>query len=147
MNRLNRKVEYALMALKFMASKPSSTLTSAKEISENLNLPFDATARVLQSMAHAGFLRVVQGAHGGYVIIKDLSQISFHQLVEVIEGPLEIARCLHGEGCELLHTCNIQSPMSVLNQKLVEFYQGLSLAEILRAGNMTASASSERVSQ
>lgn len=143
MNRLNRKVEYALMALKFMAAKPAGALTSAKEISDALNLPFDATARVLQAMAHAGFLRVVQGAHGGYGIVKDLSEISFHQLVEIIEGPLEIARCLHNEGCDLSSKCNIQSPMSVLNSKLAEFYQGLRLDEILRP----VVSSSERASQ
>jgi len=143
MNRLNRKVEYALMALKFMAAKPANSLTSAKEISDSLNLPFDATARVLQAMAHAGFLRVVQGAHGGYGIVKDLSEISFHQLVEIIEGPLEIARCLHNENCDLLSKCNIQSPMSVLNDKLTEFYQALRLDEILRP----PLASSERASQ
>lgn len=143
MNRLNRKVEYALMALNFMAAKPEGALTSAKEISENLKLPFDATARVLQAMAHAGFLRVVQGAHGGYGIVKDLSEISFHQLVEIIEGPLEIARCLHSENCDLLSKCNIQSPMSVLNHKLTEFYQGLRLDEILRPQGF----SPERASQ
>ena len=141
MNRLNRKVEYALMALKYMASKPMSALTSAKEVSEHLSLPFDATARVLQAMAHAGFLRVVQGAHGGYGIAKDLSEITFHQLVENIEGPLEVARCLHGESCELLSKCNIQSPMHVLNHKLTEFYQGLRLAEILRVQETSERAS------
>jgi Rrf2 family protein len=132
MNRLNRKVEYALMALKYMAEKPASSLTSAKEISDRLDLPFDATARVLQAMAHAEILRVVQGAHGGYGIAKDLKQVSFHDLVGHIEGPLEIARCLHGEGCELLAKCNIQSPMNVLNHKLLKFYQNLALAEVLQ---------------
>jgi Rrf2 family protein len=132
MNRLNRKVEYALMALKYMASKPTGARTSAKEISEEFNLPFDATARVLQIMAHAQFLRVVQGAHGGYTLAKDLTQVSFHDLVEKIEGPVEIARCLHSEECDLLSKCNIQSPMSVLNEKLSRFYQGLALSEILK---------------
>lgn len=145
MNRLNRKVEYALMALKYIVSKPMSALTSAKEISDNLDLPFDATARVLQAMAHAGFLRVVQGAHGGYGLLKDLSEISFHELVHHVEGPLELARCLHGENCDLLPKCNIQSPMSILNHKLTEFYQGLRLADILRP--KASPAVSERASQ
>jgi Rrf2 family nitric oxide-sensitive transcriptional repressor len=132
MNRLNRKVEYALMALKFMARKRVNELTSAKEISDTMSLPFDATARVLQMMAHEGILRVEQGAQGGYCIGRDLAKVSFHELVEMIEGPLEIARCLHGNDCELLDTCNIQSPMSILNRKLTQFYQGMALAEILR---------------
>jgi Rrf2 family protein len=140
MNRLNRKVEYALMALKHMARKRPGELTSAKEISEAMHLPFDATARVLQSMAHKGLLHVEQGAQGGYSILRDLGKVSFHDLVEMIEGKIEIARCLHGDDCELLPTCNIQSPVTILNRKLAQFYQGLALADILRLKD-TVSAS------
>lgn len=131
MIRLNRKVEYALMALKFMACRPAGQLTSAKEISDALSLPFDATARVLQAMAHRGLLDVEQGASGGYRIHGDLAAISFHQLVEIIEGPVEIARCLHGEDCDLLPTCNIRSPLTALNKKLERFYRDISLREVL----------------
>jgi Rrf2 family transcriptional regulator, nitric oxide-sensitive transcriptional repressor len=56
MNRLNRKVEYALMALKVMAQKRAGELTSAKEVVEKTGCPFDATARVLQQMAQKGIL-------------------------------------------------------------------------------------------
>ena len=32
MNKLNKKVEYALMALKYMTAKPAGSLTTAKEV-------------------------------------------------------------------------------------------------------------------
>jgi Rrf2 family protein len=132
MNKLNRKVEYALMALKYMAAKRPGELTSAKEIVEAMHIPFDATARVLQIMAHNELLHVEHGVQGGYSILRDLTKVSFHDLMELIEGRSEIARCLHGNSCDLLSTCNIQSPVTVLNRKLARFFQGLSLSEILR---------------
>ena len=135
MNRLNRKVEYALMALKFLSKKRPGELTSAKDLAEALKIPFDATARVLQQMAHGGLLQVEQGSLGGYGIQRNLTKVSFHELVEVVEGPTGIAKCLHTEGlaaCELSNTCNIQSPVANLNRKLTEFYQGLSVAELFR---------------
>lgn len=55
MNKLNRKVEYALMALKFMSSKVPGELTSTKEVVESTGCPFDATARVMQQMAQKIF--------------------------------------------------------------------------------------------
>lgn len=131
MIRLNRKVEYALMSLKFMARKSAAELTSAKEISDALKLPFDATARVLQAMAHQGLLHVEQGACGGYRIRNGLAGVSFHQLVEIIEGPVEIARCLHGEDCDLLPTCNIRAPLNALNRRLERVYRDISLSEVL----------------
>lgn len=143
MIRLNRKVEYALMALKFMSRKPRAALTSAKEIAEALQIPFDATARVLQILAHHDVLFVVQGTQGGYRLKQDLGKVSLYKLVEVIEGPFEIARCLSDEDCDLVGHCNIQNPIQILNRKIADFYQGLNLAEVLRlrdgeSGRMTS---------
>lgn len=133
MNRLNRKVEYALMALKVMAHKRQGELTSAKEVVEQTGCPFDATARVLQQLVQRGILRSEQGAHGGYLLVRDLNKISFFDLNQMILGPLAVAKCLHAPGeCELVSTCNIVSPVVALNRKLAEFYQALSVGDLLR---------------
>ncbi len=133
MNRLNRKVEYALMGLKIMAQKRPGELTSAKEIVDATGSPFDATARVLQQMAQRKILRSEQGAHGGYVVIRDLSKVSLYELMEMILGPMTVAKCISEEaGCDLRESCNIVSPVSVLNRKVTEFYQGLTVGELLR---------------
>lgn len=134
MNRLNRKVEYALMGLKIMAQKRPGELTSAKEIVEVTGSPFDATARVLQQLAQKKILRSEHGAHGGYVVIRDLSKVSMYELMEMILGPMTVAKCIGEEhtACELRGSCNIVSPVSILNRRVVEFYQGLSVGELLR---------------
>lgn len=133
MNRLNRKVEYALMALKVMAMKRPGELTSAKEIADVTGGPFDATARVLQQMTQRGILRSEHGAHGGYHVIRDLNRVSMFELMELILGPLAVAKCLQGEeACDLKSTCNIISPVSILNRRLMDFYQELSVGELLR---------------
>ncbi len=134
MNRMNRKVEYALMALKHMSQKKPGELTTSKEVVEAVGCPFDATARVLQTMANKGLLKSEQGAHGGYVLIRDLSKVSFYELVEMILGPLAIVKCLHGiESCDLKNSCNILKPTTVLNRKLIDFYKSLPLVELLRS--------------
>jgi len=133
MNKINRKLEYALMALKHMSGKIPGELTSAKEVSDSYHTPFDATARVMQQMAQkGGILRAEYGVNGGYQITKDLAKISIHDLVEIIEGPTALVKCLHKEApCEIQGTCNIVSPITNLNQKLTEFYKGVSLKELL----------------
>ena len=121
------------MALKHMSLKVPGELTTAKEVVDETGSPFDATARVLQVLANKGLLKSEQGAHGGYLIVKDLSKVSFHELGEMILGPMGIAKCLHGMGgCELIETCNILSPVGILNKKIIEFYKTLSVAELLK---------------
>ncbi|MFM6928092.1 MAG: RrF2 family transcriptional regulator [Bdellovibrio sp.] len=133
MNKINRKLEYALMALKYMSQKIPGELTSAKEVSDAFHTPFDATARVMQQMAQkGGILRAEYGANGGYQITKDLAKISIHDLVAVIEGPTALVKCLHNEApCEIQGTCNIVSPITNLNHKLTEFYKSVSLKDLL----------------
>lgn len=132
MTRLNRKVEYALMALKIMAAKRPGELTSAKEVADGVGCPFDATARVLQRMAQHGILRSEQGAHGGYVVLRDLGRLPLLELMELILGKMSVAKCLHDGGCELEANCNILTPVSILNRKYQDFYQGIMVGELLR---------------
>ncbi|GIL18190.1 MAG: hypothetical protein BroJett040_19410 [Oligoflexia bacterium] len=132
MNKMNRKLEYSLMALKHMSQKTPGELTSAKEVSESYHAPFDATARVMQMMAQKGLLRAEHGAFGGYQITKDLSKVTMHDLLNIIQGPTKIAKCMtKNEPCDLQAQCNIISPLNNLNQKLNEFYKSLSVREVL----------------
>lgn len=132
MHKVNRKIEYALMALKFMSGKMPGQLTQVKEICEKTGSPFDATARVMQQMVHAEVLKSVQGAYGGYLIVKDLSKVSFYDLAKIVLGKIELAKCLHGDHkCELAGSCNIVAPMNEFNNKLMGFYKTLTLVELL----------------
>lgn len=135
MNKMNRKVEYALMALKVMSNKGQGELTTAKEVALATGCPFDATARVMQQMSSQGLLKSEQGAHGGYQIMRDLSKVSVQDLTEMIIGPTHLVKCLHEEdegSCELVDKCNMQSPLTELNRKIKEFYRSVSLKDVLR---------------
>jgi Rrf2 family protein len=130
--RLNRKIEYALVALKYMTGKIPGELTTAKEISEKFHTPFDVTARVMQVLAQKALLRSEQGPQGGYSISKDLGRISFQDLLDMVEGPSAIVKCFEkDEPCGVQPHCNIISPINMLNHKLTEFYSNLSLKDLL----------------
>jgi len=120
------------MALKIMAQKRPGELTSTKEVVEKTGCPFDPTARVLQTMAQHGILTSEHGAHGGYVLVRDLARFSFFDLAEMILGPMGLAKCLQNEECDLQPTCNIVSPLTLLNRKLTEFYRGVMVGDLLR---------------
>lgn len=130
MLKLNRKLEYAVIALKHMKGKAPGQLTTAKEISEVYHTPFDATARVLQIMTQKGLLKSEQGVQGGYIIVRDLQRTSLFDLVEYVLGPVEMAKCFQG-GCEIESSCNIKSPVMFLRTRLIDFYKGLTLWDLL----------------
>lgn len=137
MIKINRKVEYALMVLKMMKERGPSDLTTAREVCDRFETPFDTTAKVMQQMNTAGILHSQKGVKGGYTLARDLSQISYMELVELIEGKSFMMDCHEGP-CELIHKCNISQPIKRLNDYLINIFNALSINELLAEDNLLA---------
>lgn len=137
MFKLNRKLEYALIALRHMSGKPQGQLTSAKEICDMYHTPFDPTSRVLQIMAQHGILHAEQGAHGGYHVLKDLSKVTIFDLTQMIEGPIQIVNCFHGDysQCDMTASCNVIAPMLNLNEKISGLFKTINVRELVASRN------------
>jgi Rrf2 family protein len=132
MNKLNKKMEYALMALKLISERESGELTSAKAVADQMRISFDVTARVLQALSSRGLLKAEYGVDGGYSLARPLNEVSLHDLSQMLEGHTLLTKCLgNDDSCETLPTCNIASPIARLNKKVQEFYKSVSLEEVL----------------
>lgn len=137
MNKLNKKTEYALMALKYfddISSQPDSfnKLVSAKDLAEKTHAPFEVIARVLQALSSRGVLRAEYGVSGGYQLVKNLSDVSVFDLINILESSNDLAKCLSSdEACDLSSKCTIITPVTLLNNKVQNFYKSISLAEVL----------------
>jgi Rrf2 family nitric oxide-sensitive transcriptional repressor len=135
MFKINRKIEYALIALKHMNSKTSGHLTSAKEICDFYQTPFDPTSRVLQIMTQHGILVAEQGVKGGYVLNKDLTKLTLKELSDMITGPIEIANCLHKDHstCGITSDCRIIAPMLNLNEQVNKLFNTIVISELIQS--------------
>lgn len=130
MVKLSRKMEYALIALKYLSV--AEALTSAKELSQRYQIPFDVVSRVLQILNQNDVVKSAQGINGGYKLIKPLNSITFYELAEMIEGPMYLVKCMQGEGgCEIKDTCSITNPLQVLNQKINLFFKTILISDLL----------------
>ncbi len=133
MLKVNKKTEYALIALKHMAIKNNDELTSAREVSDIYKVPFDTTAKIMQALANKGLLNSNQGVKGGYTLKQSLKDINFVDLTEIVEKKNFDFTCEGPSGlCNLYAQCNIKSPLQSINYKVKEFFQNISLYELLQ---------------
>ncbi len=137
MIKINRKVEYALMVLKLMKEKAPGDLTTAREVCDKFETPFDTTAKVMQQMNNAGILHSQKGVKGGYSLARELNEVTYMDLVQLIEGKSFMMDC-HDGPCELYHTCNITQPIKRLNDYLINIFSSLTLNELLAEDNLLA---------
>ncbi len=141
MIKINRKVEYALMVLKLMKGRGHDELTTAREVCAKFHTPFDTTSKVMQLMNTAGLLQSLKGVKGGYTLAHDLTNVSFVDLVQLIEGKSFMMDCHdqgHGKPCELMQNCNIALPIRRLNDYIINIFSTLSLNELLADDNLLA---------
>lgn len=92
---LNRKTDYALVALAELAQRQGSDdpTASARWIADRYHLPLALLMNVLKELAAAGLVNSTRGAQGGYCLARQPRQIHLSQIIEAMEGPVRLTPC------------------------------------------------------
>lgn len=129
MLKLSRKVEYAVLALLDMDRADDGTLIPAKDIARRNAIPSDLLGRILHLMARRGLVESVQGARGGFRLNRPLEQIALSDVVECVEGPLQLTCCQSDpRACRQFEGCGIRRPVLRVQNDLARYMRNLSLA-------------------
>ncbi len=142
MVKLNRTTEYGLIGLRYMFSKQSlgdSSVTSARELADKYDLPFEITAKTLQRMKDSGLIQSAQGARGGYTLTRCPSQLNLAEFLEMMEGPQSIVGCTSPSlrvsepapcACEYQAKCEVKGVMGDLNHRVKTFLASIRLTDL-----------------
>jgi len=119
MLKLTKKADYALMAMKHLAERPSGTSQSAKDVADAFGIPPEALAKILQRLVKAGLLHSQHGSNGGYALARTAHTISAFEVIQAIDGPLFITSCVTVRGeCGQSDRCNIREPLRKVNESI-----------------------------
>ncbi len=79
------------------ASPEESTPVSLTAVAEAENLPLSYLEHLVAKLRQAGLVTSVRGAHGGYRLARDASEIAMLDVVQALEGPIAPMECFHPE--------------------------------------------------
>ena len=130
---LTRASEYALLSLD--ALQKSDIPMGAEQLAYDLHIPKSFLAKILQSLAKQGLLESKKGAHGGFMLIKDVHEISVSEIIFAAEGksPAIFDCTQYTETCPngAIGTCAISPFLANFQSKIDGFLDGLMLSDIL----------------
>lgn len=132
---LSRKTDYALIALGHLAERPGAVV-SASEIANSHQLPRALLMNILKTLQKHRVVTSTRGMLGGYTIGSDLSAISLHELIRILEGKVEPG-CDHEnepEGPLSVRSSSTQAPIQALHFKLMQFLHDVSIADLVLPG-------------
>lgn len=94
--RLTKRGEYALRALiDFgIAYELGRPLVKMSELVEKERLPVKFLEQILMQLREAGYIVTKRGKNGGYYLAKPPAEISFGEVIRLIDGPLAPIACV-----------------------------------------------------
>src|ERR1700709_1287744 len=91
---LSQKARYALRALVELARAGPEQQLTAGEIAVRADAPRKFLEAILLEVSRRGLVLSRRGKFGGYVLAKPPAEISFAEVIRVIDGPLALAPCV-----------------------------------------------------
>jgi Rrf2 family protein len=130
--RFTKKADYGLMAIHYIAFHQHDGVANAKRIAEDLGIPAELLAKILQRLAKRRLIKSSNGPKGGYVLAREASLITVGEVLRAIEGPLSIVHCYQDLQCPQLGRCNIRRPVWMIQTSIERLLDTLSLDEMNR---------------
>ena len=131
--RISTKGRYGLRTMMDIALHQSKGPVTLKEIAERQKISVKYLWQVINPLKQAGILGVMRGAKGGYVLIKQPEQITMHDIVTVLEGPILITDCLGKDNfCEQIDSCVARTVWAEVGAAVENVLIGITFASVLK---------------
>jgi Rrf2 family iron-sulfur cluster assembly transcriptional regulator len=133
--RITQEDDYALRVVLYLYKHGGGERVEAKVISESENVPLRFLLKLLRKLVRAGIVKSFRGTGGGYQIAKPASEVTLRHVIEAIEGPIYMNKCLYDEGmCNLKRTqsCEIHAALESFQSKMLSQMDDITFEEILK---------------
>lgn len=143
--QITRAGEYGVLGLMALARRPFGQVVMIDEVSKEEDIPKSFLAKIFQSLSHAGMVHSIRGTGGGFALAKAPAEVTVLQIIEAIEGPIALQRCLENkpECAQLAQGCVLCGLLSQAQDRLKETLAGTTLADLCQR-HSRRSASGEK---
>jgi Rrf2 family protein len=131
MLKLSKKADYALIAVRHLATHGVEQSHSAADIAEAYGISPQLLAKVLQRLAKHGLVTARHGSSGGYQLARHPKDISALEVISAVDGPMIITSCVtsHGE-CDQSSTCTVREPLRKVNESIMQVLRAVSISQM-----------------
>ncbi len=103
-----------------------------KEIARKEDISIKYLEQVIIPLRTTGLVKAVRGSKGGYSLAKPPSEILLNDLVETLEGPLELIECLRNPAaCKRAQACVTRDIWGDVQEAIRKIFCSVSLQDLL----------------
>jgi Rrf2 family protein len=130
--QITRQADYAVRAVLHLARVGNSERSATSMIAKEQNIPPSFLAKIISQLSVAGLLHTSRGARGGVTLAREPKDISLLEVVEAIDGPIQLNECVGNTGaCHFEDNCPIKPVWCDAQDELVSRLKGTTFAQML----------------
>jgi Rrf2 family protein len=142
---LSQKAKYGLRALVELARTDGAQLT-AGELALRADAPRKFLEAILLELSRNGLIVSRRGKFGGYTLARPAREISFAEVIRIVDGPLALAPCVSPrlgyrkcDDCPDLEACTLREALLRARDATAEVLERYTLADAAASGAHPAS--------
>jgi len=130
--RLSSLADYAIVMMSAAARHCGHARVNATSLAAETRIPLPTAQKLVSKLSAAGLFESTRGSGGGVRLARPPAAISLADIVEAVEGPIQLTTCLDTErhDCALRGCCQVRPHMGVVNEALRGALARVSLARL-----------------
>jgi len=135
MDVIRRNTDYAVRLVVHLAKHYGNEPISTRSAAAEEHVPYQLACKLMQKLNNAKLVTSCMGPRGGFVLAAEPSKISLLDVVKVIQGPVNMNRCLLGEEtCPKQTTCKVRGKLASLQKNINSGLAAITLDELTHKG-------------
>ena len=133
--QISRRADYGVRVILDLATNCRQERASTHEIAARQNIPSPFLAKIISQLALAGLITTYRGAGGGVSLSRPSSEISLLNVIEALEGPIALNRCVTDpEGCPQNDRCPVHDVWIRAQAELIALLAATTFDQLARDG-------------
>ena len=129
---ITRAVDYGLRAVLYLAEQWPEGTVLVTEMASFMDVPYQFLHKVMPRLVRAKIVHSKRGVRGGYQLARPPREVTVLDVVEAIDGPIFLNRCLaQGSDCSRSGACALQEVWKRARSFLREHLGSYTLQDIL----------------
>lgn len=130
--KLSTKVRYGTRAMLDLATYYGNGPVLLRDIAQRQEISLKYLDRILSSLKAAGLVKTLRGAKGGYVLNSPPSKITLKQILEALEGPLDLVECINNKNfCHRVNLCVMHDIWHELTKTMEAVLKSTTLGDLV----------------
>lgn len=136
--RITLESDYALRIVGALASK--NDIIDAKTLSDEVSVTQRFTLKILHKLVSGDLVKSYKGVRGGYKLNASPDSITLKTVIELIDGPIAISRCLESsESCSMISdktSCIYHHIFDKISLDVAKKLDAITIADVISKKNL-----------